>query len=70
MKTTPPVTPVTIPVLTTDATEALELDQMPPGVALVSVICAPAQTDPGPAMATGVDVTVTIEVAAHPLAIV
>ena len=48
----PGATPVTIPVdEPTVATDALALDQLPPIVALESVVVAPVQTDEVPVMA-------------------
>ncbi len=52
------------------ATPVFELDQLPPPVALVSVVLPPIHTPPAPPIAAGVRFTVFTDVAKHPVAIV
>lgn len=69
MVVVPVATPVTTPVVFTEATAALAVDQVPPVTALVSVIDAPVHTLPAPLIepAFGDGLTVmACEVAAVP----
>jgi hypothetical protein len=61
MVAAPTVKPYTVPVVLTDATVELLVDQTPPVVALVSTVDEPTQTEVGPEMAltTGKGLTVT-----------
>ena len=58
----PAETPVTIPVLPTDAIAGLLLLHVPPGAASLSVIVDEVQTNEGPVMAVGKAFTVTVDV--------
>ena len=63
----PGATPETIPVvLPAAATTERLLDQIPPGVLLLSVVVEPAQTSGLPEMTAGSGFTVIVVLTAHP----
>lgn len=68
MVAVPEVIPVTIPDNEpTAATEELLLVQTPPETELLSIIVVPTQTEDGPVIAPGAELTVTVAVAMQPV---
>jgi hypothetical protein len=59
MSAVPPVTPVTIPLASTVATDGVPLAHVPPPEALDNVIDADGHTEPAPVIADGSAFTVT-----------
>ena len=64
----PAVSPETMPLLLTDATAPEILLQFPPGVASVSAVVSPIQTDSVPAIDAGSGLTTTDAVLKQPVA--
>jgi hypothetical protein len=65
----PAVTPVTVPVEPTVATEVVLLDHVPPGILFPSEVVPPVQAEGVPVIAEGAEITLTdvVDMQAEPI---